>query len=37
MNFPFNFEEGFEIDTNLKDNFKISNEVPIEILLLHIN
>jgi hypothetical protein len=37
MNSPLSFQEGFEIDTNLKDNFEISNEIPIEILLLHIN
>jgi hypothetical protein len=33
MNYPLSFQEGFEIDTNLKDNF----EIPIGILLLHTN
>jgi hypothetical protein len=37
MNSPLSFQEGFEIDTNFKDNFEISNGIPIEILLLHIN
>jgi hypothetical protein len=33
MNSPLSFQEGFEIDTNLKNNF----EIQIEILLLYIN
>jgi hypothetical protein len=37
MNSPLSFQEGFEIDTNLKNNFEIPNEIPIEILLLHTN
>jgi hypothetical protein len=34
MNYPLSFQEGFEIDTNLKDNFEIQLEsyfyIPIE-------
>jgi hypothetical protein len=37
MNSPLSFQEDFEIDTNLKDNFHILNEIPIGILLLHTN
>jgi hypothetical protein len=37
MNSPLSFQEGFEIYTNLKNNFEIPNEIPIEILLLYIN
>jgi hypothetical protein len=37
MNSPLSFEEGFEVHTNLKNNFEIVNEIPIEILLSHIN
>jgi hypothetical protein len=37
MNFTLSFLEGFEIDTNLKNNFEIPNEIPIEISLSHTN
>jgi hypothetical protein len=37
MNYLLSFQEGFEIDTNLKNNFEIPNEIPFEILLLHTN
>jgi hypothetical protein len=36
MNSPLSFQEGFEIDTILKNNFGIPNEISIEILLSHI-
>jgi hypothetical protein len=37
MNSPLSFQEGFEIDTNLKNNFEKQNEIPIEISFLHTN
>jgi hypothetical protein len=37
MNSPLSFQEGFEIDTNLKKKIDILNEIPIGILLLHTN
>jgi hypothetical protein len=37
MNSPLSFQEGFEIDTNSKNNFEIPNEIAIEISLSHTN
>jgi hypothetical protein len=37
MNSPLSFQEGFEIDTNLKNNFEIPNEILIGISLSHTN
>jgi hypothetical protein len=37
MNSLLSFQEGFEIDTNLKNNFEIPNEIPMEISFLHTN
>jgi hypothetical protein len=34
---PLSFQEGFEIDTNLKNNFELLNEIPIEISLSYTN
>jgi hypothetical protein len=37
MNSPLSFQEGFEVDTILKDNFEKPNEIPIEIFISHTN
>jgi hypothetical protein len=37
MNSPLSFQEGFEVDTNLKNTFEKPNEIPIGILLSHTN